>query len=647
MPHTSLLAELMARGRGLLGTDAEGALKLARQVLHAAPANLEATLLAGAALRRGGNLELAADLLQSVAERAATAWGPQFEYGVALAMLGRTDGAIQHLQAAVALNPKAWPPQAALHDQLGLLGRPPSTKTGALRPTPPRPLVEACFRGDPEAELRLAEAGFPPNDPLMIKVLGDAALGWDLEREAEPFLARAVAMWPDFAPLRLTYALALNAQEKLPEAVREVAVLRRAYAGFELMWLDAALRAQTGDYATALDLYDALLAQTPNDIDLLLARGHVLKTLGRQDEALAAYRLRTEAGAGAGAGYWAIANLKVIPFDAGDLRNMRERLAAPSVGEAERIDLHFAMGKAFEDVGDFAAAFQHYEAANSIRRDRSPFDAASHAAFVDETIRTFTPDFFASRAGAGSLVHDPIFIVGLPRSGSTLIEQILASHSSVEGTSELPDLRILAGQARLRSGVAARSYPARLADLPLDEFRRVGEDYLARTRLHRRLDRPFFTDKFPGNVLHAGFIHLILPRARIIDVRRDPMACGLSAFKQNFAEGQAYSADLGWFASYYRDYERLTDHFEAVLPGRILRVQYEDLVADPEGGIRRLLDHCGLAFEPGCLRFHEADRPVRTASSEQVRRPLDRHGIEQWRHFEPWLTPLREALGRS
>ncbi|WP_296599670.1 tetratricopeptide repeat-containing sulfotransferase family protein [Phenylobacterium sp.] len=562
-----------------------------------------------------------------------------------MAALGQSRQAIEHLQRAVALNPAAGLARLALRDQQGLMeGKAPPRDI--VPPSVPRRLLESFFGGEPDAPRALAAAGFAPADPIMFKALADCAVGWGLASEAEKRLAEALAASPAFDALRLTYAVALHAQEKFPEAVREVAILRTRSSGFDVLRLDAALKAQTGDYEAALELYDRLLDLMPGEPDLTLARGHVLKTLGRQAEALTAYRQNAAGLSGAGAGYWAIANLKVVAFDEVDLQRMHELIADPRTNPSERVDLHFALGKALEDAGDFAAAFSHYEAGNTLRRGRHPFDPAAHSAFVDATVATMTEAFFSARADAGTRQAGPIFIVGLPRSGSTLVEQILACHSQVEGTAELPDVRILAAQAHARSSACEEGYPASLAGLPADAFTSIGEGYLNRTSLHRRLGRLLFTDKFPGNVLHAGFIHLILPEARIIDVRRDPMACALSAFRQNFAGGQAYSADLGWFASYYRDYERLTAHFDTVLPGRIHRIAYEDLVTRPELEIRRLLAYCGLPFEDACLRPHEANRPVRTASSEQVRRPLDGGGLEDWRRFEPWLAPLRDALDR-
>jgi hypothetical protein len=301
--------------------------------------------------------------------------------------------------------------------------------------------------------------------------------------------------------------------------------------------------------------------------------------------------------------------------------------------------LHYALGKALEDRGDHAAAFHQYARGAQLRRAELNYDADEMTASVRRSKALFTRAFFEARAGSGSPSNGPVFIVGLPRSGSTLIEQILACHSSVEGTMELPDISFIATRIGWPGGskILADCRPAELATL--------GEIFLERTRIHRRLDRAFFIDKMPNNFRHIGLIHLILPNARIIDARRYPMGSCFSAFKQHFARGHAFSYRLTDLGLYYRDYVELMAHFDEVLPGCIHRVIYEDLVADTEGEIRRLLDYCGLPFEEACLKFYENNRAVRTVSSEQVRRPIFRDGLDQWRHYEPWLGPLKEVLG--
>jgi tetratricopeptide (TPR) repeat protein len=408
----------------------------------------------------------------------------------------------------------------------------------------------------------------------------------------------------------------------------------------------AACLGLVGEYERAIEIYDVLLAEFPGQPKIWMSFGHALRTAGRRDQALAAYHRCLEQAPGLGEAYWSIANLKTAPFTREQEAAMRRQLADPALGAEDRLHFHYALGKALEDRGDYADSFRQYADGARLRRAERPYDAAeSH----DQMLRSkalFIEGFFAERAGGGSPAPDPIFIVGLPRAGSTLIEQILASHSAVEGTMELPDITTLARRlGRPGSRAEGRRYPEALADLDGEARLALGEEYLERTRIHRKKGRPLFIDKMPNNLHHIGLIRLILPNAKIIDARRAPMASCFSAFKQLFARGHAFSYDLTDLGLYYRDYIALMDHFDAVLPGRICRVIYEDVVENTERQVRRLLDYCGLPFEAACLRFHENDRPVRTASSEQVRRPIFREGLEQWRHFEPWLGPLAAALG--
>jgi len=310
------------------------------------------------------------------------------------------------------------------------------------------------------------------------------------------------------------------------------------------------------------------------------------------------------------------------------------------------LHFEFALGKALEDAAEYAESFAHYQNGNALRLERVPYSADDHSARVRRSKALYTRDFFREREGWGAEATDPIFIVGLPRAGSTLIEQILSSHSAVEGTMELPEILSLTRELRKRTAAPrSTAYHEVLAELTAEELRELGERYLERTRIHRKRGAPFFIDKMPNNFAHLGLIHLALPNARIIDARRHPLACGFSGFKQHFARGQSFTYSLNDIGRYYRDYVDLMAHFDAVLPGRVHRVIYENMVEDTEAEVRRLLDYCGLPFEAECLRFFENARPVRTASSEQVRQPIYREGVDHWRHYEPWLGPLKAALG--
>jgi len=386
------------------------------------------------------------------------------------------------------------------------------------------------------------------------------------------------------------------------------------------------------------------LAEYPNQAKIWLSQGHALKTAGQAPEGIRAYRRTIELDPGLGEAWWSLANLKTLRFTPDDVAKMRAQLTRPDLKSEDRYHLHFALGKALEDEGDFGVSFEHYRQANALRRAEIHYDPQQTRAHVARARALFTREFFAARAGCGAAAPDPIFIVGLPRAGSTLLEQILASHSQVEGTMELPDVPAIA-QTLGPSSSDARRYPESLERLEPAEIRALGELYLARTRVQRKTGARFFIDKLPNNFLHVGLIHLMLPNAKIIDARRHPLGCCFSGFKQHFARGQNFTYDLAELGAYYRDYVELMAHFDEVLPGRIHRVFYERMVEDTDTEVRRLLDYCGLPFEPACLRFYENERAVRTASSEQVRTPIFRDGMDQWRRYEPWLEPLKAALG--
>jgi tetratricopeptide (TPR) repeat protein len=396
-----------------------------------------------------------------------------------------------------------------------------------------------------------------------------------------------------------------------------------------------------GSYAESLALYEQLVDETPHEPALWSNYGHVLKTIGRSDEGLRAMRRAVEIDPAYGSGWWHLSNLKIARFSAEDLRQMESAVLSPRISEESRFHLHFALGKALEDEGKYEAAFHHYKAGNDLRKRSLDYDPRDITNEVDQLCALFSPEFLREREGWGYPAEDPIFVLGMPRSGSTLVEQILASHSWIEGTMELSNLAAIARE----EGRTEIDFLDRVARFSAEHFAELGNRYVEQTRVFRLEGKPRFIDKMPNNWLMAPLIHLMLPNARIIDARRHPMACGFSNYKQHYAFGQAFSYDLEWFGHYYADYVRLMAHMDRVLPGRVHRVIHEQLVLSPEDEIRALLDYVGVPFEGPCLRFYETDRAVKTPSSEQVRQPLNRRGLDQWRNFEPWLGPLRRSLG--
>ena len=479
-----------------------------------------------------------------------------------------------------------------------------------------------------------------------MRLLARIGVKLDVLDDAEFLLESVLVLAPDYHMARYDYAEVLCKRHRHSQALEEIRkLLETEPRNRTYRTLQAIAYVGLGNHDEAIRIYRELLTETPRAADVHLSIAHALKTLGKQQEAIESYRAAAAMNANFGDAYWSLANLKTYRFTEEEIARMRSAEAAPGTKPVDRYHLHFALGKAFEDRGEYAESFRHYERGNALKKAEIRFRIEP----IERTARlqasVCTRDFFLSRAGVGCGRPDPIFIVGLPRAGSTLLEQILASHSAVEGTMELADIPRLVHELQGREqNDSAPRYPAVLAELTPDQLRRYGEKYLADTQIYRT-GKPFFIDKMPNNFRHVGLIHLILPNAKIIDARREPMACCFSNFKQLFASGQEFTYDIDDIARYYRCYIELMEHWNAVLPGKILRVQHEDVVENLEGNVRRLLEFCGLEFEPQCVEFYKTERSVRTASSEQVRRPIFKEGLDQWRHFEPWLQPLRTSLG--
>ncbi len=479
-----------------------------------------------------------------------------------------------------------------------------------------------------------------------------ARIGLSLEAydDAEVLLAAVLKRSPDYVAARYDYARVLLERHKHAEALIELkALLALEPDKREYRTLFATASVGLGDHAGAIQMYRDLLgsADIPQwaSAELQLSIAHSLKTLGQQENAIAAYRAAILMRPRYGEAYWSLANLKTYRFTDDELSDMAASESSSECTPTDRYHLSFALGKAYEDIGHFETSFRFYERGNAEKRAESRYRPELIELNTKNQISTCTPAFFAKHAGAGSQSKKPIFILGLPRSGSTLLEQILASHSAVEGTQELANIPRFALEFQgPHSDNDNPRYPAVLADTPTPEFERLAEQYLRDTAVYRT-DKAHFIDKMPNNFRHIGLIHLLFPNARIIDARREPMACCFSNLKQLFARGQEFTYSIDDIARYYTTYLELMRHWDHVLPGRVLRVQHEEVVEDLEGNVRRILDFCGLEFEGACIEFHKTARSIRTASSEQVRQPIFRDGLDQWKHFEPWLGPLKEALG--
>ncbi len=576
--------------------------------------------------------------------------------GLALGRLGKGEEAIAALRRAVHFKPELDEAWRALGDHYSALEmreaadeafaqhlrystRDPKLMGAALALTENRiPDAEATLRDHLKRH---------PTDVVAIRMLAEVAARIGRTQDAETLLARCVELAPGFRMARQNYAMMLHRQNKWIESLEEVNGLLEDDSGNPgLRNLKAAVLGRIGNHEESIAIYRGVLREYPHQPKVWMSLGHALKTANHNAESIEAYRRCIELAPQFGEVWWSLANLKTFRFTAEEIGKMRAQLERDDLTNDDRFHFHFTLGKALEDAEEFAASFDHYARGNALRRKLIRYDASDNSMHVTRSKRLFTREFFVERAGWGSESSDPIFVLGLPRSGSTLVEQILASHSQVEGTQELPDIGMIARAVGKRtSREQGSAYPRALAKFSREELLALGEGYLTHTRIQRKTSRPYFIDKMPNNFAHVGLIHLILPNARIIDARRHPLGCCFSCFKQHFARGQTFSYDLEELGRYYSDYVELMTHFDTVLPGRVHRVFYERMVEDTEGEVRRLLDYCGLPFEEGVLRFHENQRAVRTASSEQVRQPIFRDGLEQWRHFDSWLEPLRSALG--
>jgi len=519
-----------------------------------------------------------------------------------------------------------------------------------LRGLPPEVVTATSLFSDGElapAESIIREFLLRHGDHIeAMRLLARIGRAHEVLHDAEVLLEAVLTLAPDYHAARIDYAQVLLDRHKYAHAQAQIEQLLKDDPGNRLVrTLHATTCVGLGEHEKAIGLYRSLLVDAPRAADVHLSIAHALKTLGRRDEAVDSYHAAAAAHPGYGDAYWSLANLKTYRFSDAEIETMRAAVSDGTTPTVDRFHLCFALGKALEDRGAYEDSYRYYERGNALKRAESRYRPEIVETNTRRQMQVCSREFFAARAGFGVADADPIFVLGLPRAGSTLIEQILASHSAVEGTQELAEIPRIAVELQGRQpDFDNPRYPGVLEGMSAQDFENLGRKYLADTRLFRT-GKPFFIDKMPNNFRHIGLIHLMLPNARIIDARREPMACCFSNLKQLFATGQEFTYSIEDIARYYRTYLDLMRHWDAALPGRVLRVWHEDVVADLEGSVRRILDFCGLPFEPACIDFHKTERSIRTASSEQVRQPIFREGLYQWRNFEPWLGPLKTALG--
>lgn len=658
---TGSLQVALTHAAQLLQSNPRLAAEQATEILKAAPQHPTALLFLAMARRALDDVEGSIDILRRLAVTQSQVAPVHYELGLSLGAANRLEEAIAAVREAVRLRPQmadAWRTLGDYHTIAGDLEGADAAYAQHIKNSirDPRLMAAAaalCENHIPTAEALLREhLKQHPTDVAAIRMLAEVGARLRRYGDAEKLLARCLELAPGFTAARHNYAVVLHRQSKAAAALLEVDKLLSADArnpGYAN--LKAAILGRIGDYEESIEIYRDLLANYSANAKVWMSYGHALKTAGRETQGIEAYRKSIELQPGLGEAYWSLANLKTFRFTPAEVTTMRAQLARTDLPDDDRLHFHFSLGKALEDAGEFASSFGHYEQGNELRRGAIAYDADETSRHVRRCKEVFTREFFERRAGFGSAAPDPIFIVGLPRAGSTLLEQILASHSAVEGTMELPDIIGISRQlAQLDPAFGkGRTQTARyhdvLAGLNEAECRALGEQFLRQTRIQRKTATPFFIDKMPNNFAHLAIIHLALPNAKIIDARRHPLGCCFSGYKQHFARGQNFTYCQEDIGRYYRDYVELMAHFDAVLPGRVHRVFYEAMVEDTEGEVRRLLDHCGLPFEENCLSFHRNERAVRTASSQQVRQPIFRDAVEHWRNYEPWLGPLKRALG--
>ena len=633
----------------------EEALRDAEALLGAFPENRDLLLIAAVSLRHLTRIPDALAMLERL-ERLRPMFSQMHqERGLCYVALKDAPRAIDALLRAVNINPALPMSWRMLEGVYRLTGDAENAETAAahvatLKDLPGEVVIATSLFSDGElapAEQMIRAFLLRRGDqPEAMRLLAKIGMAHDVLDDAEALLEAVLALAPAYRAARYDYAQVLVKRHKYVQA-REQAELLLALdpANLDYRSLAATAAVGLGESEAAIAIYRDMLADLPAAPDPHLWLAHALKTVGRTPEAVEAYRAAAALRPDFGDAYWSLANLKTYRFADEELGRMRAREAAPTTALEDRWHLCFALGKALEDRGEIAESWTWYERGNALKRVESRYRPEILETNTAKQIEVCTRGFFQERAGWGASAPDPVFILGLPRSGSTLLEQILASHSKVEGTQELADIQRIVLELQGRDpDLDNPRYPAALAEMTGDDFRRLGEKYLADTRAYRS-DRPFFIDKMPNNFRHIGLIHLMLPNARIIDARREPMSCCFGNLKQLFANGQEFTYSTEDIARYYRTYLELMRHWDAVLPGRVLRVRHEDVVEDLEGQVRRMLDYCGLEFERACVDFHKTERSVRTPSSEQVRQPIFRDGLDQWRKYEPWLGGLKVALG--
>jgi tetratricopeptide (TPR) repeat protein len=644
-----------------------------RRALQEYPRDVNMRALLGALLIKLNRTDEAERTLREAIAEAPTFGKPHEDLGYLLVQLNRPADAVPMLQRATHLDPKLEKAWFTLGKALAMLGRGAEADRAFEQSfwlSPQRRFMAHAAEHQKEGRLEEAEHLYRrvlrhnPNNVDALRLLALISMQAGREGEAEDLLNKALTLAPDYLAAVLDLGQLRKEQDRYEDALK---CFDHALAldpdSAQAQYFRASVLASAGFSEEAVEAYQRCLARRPAHVGALLGVGHVFKALGRYQEAVSAYQSCIKHRPALGEAYWSLANLKTFRFDDATIAEMESRVGerddtsgATASGSSDAIDSRglgsatqstvnflFALAKAYEDRGDFERAWRYYSEGNAKQRGEVSYDPVQTEAMNDRLVSVFTTELLESKRGGGNPDPAPIFNVGLPRSGATLLEQILASHSQVEGTSELPYVgRIASWLNRNRAG--GINYPEAVRELGTEDFARLGSDYLAHARVHRRTGAPRFIDKMPNKFPNLGLIALMLPNARIIDARRHPLDACLSCYRQLFAKGQGFTYDLMEIGEYYLQYQRLMDHWTQVLPDRVLTVQYEEVVADVETQARRMIEFCALPWEEACLKFYESERTVRTPSAEQVRQPIYDRSIGQWRRYAPHLEELMTVL---
>jgi tetratricopeptide (TPR) repeat protein len=657
VPDTSAgLQAALSQAARLLVEQPRLAMAQTEEILKVVADQPNALLLQALAKADLGELADALGVLQRLTGLQPKWHAAHYELGMLYKRMGMGDKALSSLRQSLALNAessKTWLAIADIHSANGDAAAADAAYIMQLRYADSNPRLLAAAAAMASNDIPVAERALKeylaqnPTDVAAIRMLAEVAARLGRDFDAQNLLERCLELAPGFQFARQNYAYILNRSNRFEKALEQADILLESDPrNMSFRNLKAVALSKIGDFEKAIVLYREVLNENPGYSRVWHSFGHTLKTAGQTEQAIEAYRRSIALEPNYGEAYWSLANLKTFRFTPEEMQAMRGQLQRSELSDEDRFHFDFALAKALEDEREYAAAFEHYATGNRLRKSLIQYSAARNSQKLAQNKALFDAAFFAERTGFGHQSAEPIFILGMPRAGSTLLEQMLSSHSQVEGTMELPDIIAVSKDLmRLNRAKQISTYYPLLPDLGAEQALAYGQGYLDNTRIQRRTDAPYFIDKMPNNFAHTALIHLLLPNAKIIDARRHPMACCFSNFKQHFARGQNFSYSLDDMGRYYRDYVELMAHFDAVLPGRVLRVHYEHMVADPEAQIRRVLDYCNLPFEEDCLRFYQNERAVRTASSEQVRQPIYKQGLDHWQHFEAWLQPLKNALG--